>query len=208
MAIGATAQYTRRPRQRGLTLVETMATLAVAAILLTTAVPSLQDFLTRNRMSTEVNTFMASLYLARSEAVKRLQNVKVCPTTDYSTCSGTDWEPGWMVFLDINDDGVVNGSDAVLQQNPALPARFRIIGDIGRPYAEFQPTGQAGGFNNTFEFCDTGKVAKTRKVYLSDEGRIRVEKLTTTGCAVANNGDSGGRGRGGSGGHGGHGGDA
>ncbi len=179
-------QFPRRRREGGLTLVEVLIILVVVSILLTAAVPPMQDFITRNRMSTEVNTFIASLYLARSEAVKRLHNVKVCPTNDYLSCTGnTDWEPGWMVFLDVDDNGSVDaGTDVVLQQNPALPERFRIIGDRGRPDAEFQPTGQAGGSNNTFEFCDTGKVAYTRKVYLSAKGRVRVEKLATTGCSI------------------------
>src|SRR3569833_2595006 len=67
--------------QRGLTLIEAMITLAIAAILLTWAVPSLQDFITRNRMSTEVNNFVAAHNVARSESVKRLQNISLCPST-------------------------------------------------------------------------------------------------------------------------------
>lgn len=175
-----------RRRHGGLTLVETMITLAVASILLTAAVPPMQDFITRNRMSTEVNAFMAALYLARSEAVKRVQNVKICPANaDFSACTGsTDWEGGWMVFVDAADDGVViSGIDTVLEQNPALPARFQIIGGIGRAAAIFRPDGQAAGSNNTFTFCDTGNVANTRKVILSNEGRIRVVQLTAAGCS-------------------------
>ena len=182
----AIVPISRRLREGGLTLVEILIILVVVSILLTVAVPPMQNFITRNRMSTEVNTFIASLYLARSEAVKRLHNVKICPTIDYISCTGdAEWEPGWMVFLDVDDDGSVDaGTDVVLQQNPALPKRFRIIGDRGRPNAEFQPTGQAGGSNNTFEFCDTGKVANSRKVYLSAKGRVRVEKLSTAGCSI------------------------
>jgi len=180
----AIVSFPCRRREGGLTLIEILIALTVISILLTVAVPALQNFITRNRMSSEVNAFVASLHLARSEAVKRLHNVKLCPTTDFATCSGdTNWEPGWMVFLDTNDDGEVDtDSDVVLQQNPALPSRFRIVGDRGRLETEFQPTGQAGGSNNTFQFCDTGEVANTRKVYLSTTGRVRVATLTTTGC--------------------------
>ena len=171
-------------RHGGLTLVEVIIVLAIVSILVSVAAPSLQDFITRNRMSAAVNTFIASLHLARSEAVKRVEDVKVCPTTDFINCSGdTVWEPGWMVFLDLNDNGSVDhGSDVILQQAPALPERFRIIGSAGRSEAVFQTTGQSAGSNNTFKFCDTGEVAYTRKVYLSNEGRVRVGQLTTTGC--------------------------
>src|SRR3569623_3303086 len=97
----------RRPR--GFTLVESVSTLAVAAILVTIAVPSMRDFGARNRMTTELNTLVASMYLARSEAVKRLQNVKVCPAnTTFTGCTGRNaWESGWMVFVDVNNDDTV-----------------------------------------------------------------------------------------------------
>jgi type IV fimbrial biogenesis protein FimT len=184
MAAGTIVPIPGRYRQGAWTLVEVLIILAVVSILITAAVPPMQDFITHNRMSTAVNTFISSLYLARSEAVKRAQNVKVCPTTDYVKCTGgSDWDPGWMVFLDVNDnDSVDLISDVVLQQNPALPSRFRIIGSGGRSDAVFHSTGHAAGSNNTFKFCDTREVANTRKVYLSNEGRIRLEHMTTSGC--------------------------
>ena len=202
MAFSNTPRFTQKLRHEGFTLLEVMTSLAIGSILLTVAVPAMQDFIIRNRMSTEVNTFVASLYLARSEAVKRLRIAKVCPTTDYINCTGdTDWEPGWMVFSDDNNnDHIDAGTDVLVQQNPALPSRFKITGDPSRPEAQFQSNGQAGGSNNTFVFCDTGNVAYTRKVYLSNEGRVRVEKLSTTGCAVSSGGGSGGGGSGGGGG--------
>ena len=58
-------------QSKGFTLMETLVTLVIASILVTAAVPAMQDFIVRNRMTAEVNTFMASLTLARSEAVKR-----------------------------------------------------------------------------------------------------------------------------------------
>lgn len=180
--INIARRLSHRP-QGGFTLVETMITLTIASILLTAAVPPMQDFITRNRMSTEVNTFIASLYLARSEAVKRMQDVRVCPTTTYTSCTGgTDWQVGWMVFADIDQSGDFTPGDVVLQQNQALPSRFQIVGNAGRPTAVFQPDGQASGTNNTFEFCDDDEVANTRQVILSNEGRVRVNQLTTSGC--------------------------
>ena len=113
MAIRDSQRSIRNHRGRGFTLMETLITLAVASIILTAAVPAMQDFVVRNRMSTEVNTFIASLYLARNEAVKRSQDVKICPTTDNKNCSGGNiWGGvdssgtpiGWMVFQDINNN--------------------------------------------------------------------------------------------------------
>lgn len=82
--------------KRGFTLIELLVTLAVAAILLTVAVPNFQMFVMNNRMATQTNDLVTALSLARSEAVKRAANVRVCAGT---SCPGTAnaWAQGWIV---------------------------------------------------------------------------------------------------------------
>lgn len=57
-------------RQNGFTLVELMVTVAVLAILSTIAYPSFQSTIRSNRVATTTNELIASLALARSEAIK------------------------------------------------------------------------------------------------------------------------------------------
>lgn len=156
-------------RQRGLTLIEAMITLAVAAILLTLAVPSLQDFIIRNRMSTEVNNFIAALYVARSEAVKRLRDVSLCPTTTGTSCAAsTDWAQGWMVYADIDNSNDFSPGDVVIQQNSKMP--FNNIGNI--TFVTFNSRGSSNA--GSFSFTDTNGVANPRCVTLSSTGRLYV----------------------------------
>lgn len=173
-----TGEITRFPHhpQGGFTLVETLTTLAIASILLTAAIPSMQDFIIRNRMSSEVNTFIASLYLARSEAVKRLQKVILCPVNSSGDCDtgNDDWEHGWKVYY----TDIATGTDVVLQQNPALPSRFTFGGSHNN--ITYNPIGQANAGNYTF--CDTDHVVQSRKVVLSSDGRLYVVKLSTSDC--------------------------
>jgi len=101
MAFSEIPRFTQKHRYEGFTLLEVLTSLAIASILVTAAVPAMQDFIIRNRMSTEVNTFVASLYLARSESVKRLRNVSLCPVKPDGDCDPTsqDWEQGWKVYF-------------------------------------------------------------------------------------------------------------
>lgn len=84
-------------QMHGFTLVELMITLVVAAILLTVAVPNFQAFILNNRMTSYANDMMTTLSYVRSEAVKRAANVTVCASSDGATCTGGDWEDGWVV---------------------------------------------------------------------------------------------------------------
>lgn len=81
---GATAQD-------GLTLVELLVTIVVAAILAAFAVPSFLQTLRSNRADTLANQLVATLAMARSEAVKLGQ-----PVTVLSTSGSTNWGVnGW-----------------------------------------------------------------------------------------------------------------
>lgn len=80
---------------RGFTLIELLVTLAVAAILLTVAIPNFQTFLMNSRMASQANDLITAFNMARSEAVKRAANVMVCAGTS-CTVAGS-WMQGWIV---------------------------------------------------------------------------------------------------------------
>jgi type IV fimbrial biogenesis protein FimT len=94
-----TAPPPRRPH--GFSLIELMFTIALAGILAAVAVPSMQRMFKTNRVQTEASSFVGDLMLARTEAVKRGQNVSVCVSSDGINCLTTNtWNSGWIVFPD------------------------------------------------------------------------------------------------------------
>lgn len=62
-------------RHRGFTLIELLVTIAVIVIMATIAVPGFQNMMATNRLNSDYNEILSGLYLARSEAIKRRQEV-------------------------------------------------------------------------------------------------------------------------------------
>ena len=67
--------------QRGMTLVELMVGLAIAAILMMAAAPSFQDYLANSRLRENGNAVYMQTLLAQSEAIKRNTTVRVTITS-------------------------------------------------------------------------------------------------------------------------------
>ena len=87
----------------GFTLVELLTVLAVAAVLTSVAIPALSRMNANNRMVAEINQLASALRLARSEALKRGNNVEICAAKNRSNgtlaCSNrANWNEGWLVF--------------------------------------------------------------------------------------------------------------
>lgn len=74
--------------QRGLTLVELMVGLAIAAMLFMAAVPSFQEYMANSRLRENGNTLFAQTLFAQSEAIKRNAVVRV--TVDGGEVTVTD----------------------------------------------------------------------------------------------------------------------
>lgn len=160
----------------GFTLIELMVTLSVMAILLAVAVPNFQSFILNSRITTQTNNFIMALMLARSEAVKRGSTVTVCSSTDGTSCAGSSkWEGGWLVFVDVNGDGVVDTGDLPVQVGQALSGGNTLKGGATAKRVTYSGNGFAAGFNDTFSLCDSRGATYSRRIILNNQGRVRTE---------------------------------
>jgi type IV fimbrial biogenesis protein FimT len=103
-------------RQRGMSFLEMLVTLAISGTLISLAVPSLAGAIEAARFSASLDELVMALSLARSEAAARRVRVAVSPAAD------GDWRSGWIVFVDRNDDGRFQAGDEPLVQRFAAPA--------------------------------------------------------------------------------------
>lgn len=109
-------------RQSGFSLIELLVVVAIVAVLAALAFPSFQGSMRSNRVATASNEVLASLSLARTEAIKGIGAAGVCPSTDGANCtSSTNWGAGWIVWrTDITGTGPVRTVVRYVQQKSAM----------------------------------------------------------------------------------------
>lgn len=159
---------------RGFSILELMFALLITVCLLTAAVPALNWLVLDSKRTADINAFVTSIQLARSESAKRAAPVIVCKTADFRVCGGISvhYEGGWMVF--VNEDGdsppEVDSSEVVLfSYRPNTQGTIR----SNRSRYTFRPYFQRST-NGTITFCDHRGESAARAVIISYTGRPRV----------------------------------
>jgi len=164
----------------GFTMFELIITIAVVALVVALGIPSFQEIIRNNRMTTTVNAMVSALNMARSEAIKQSQRVVVCPTSDQATCSN-DWNDGWMVFSDADGNGALDNPDELVRAFDAPESGNVFTWNGDQPYVLFVPSGEirlmAGDSGNAHgDFTLTNSVSSESKtINLSPIGRVSRE---------------------------------
>lgn len=102
-------------RCRGFTLVELMVTIAIVAILAAIAFPNFEGTMRSNRVATTTNELIASISLARSEALRSPGGAVICTSIDGTACNGTSWNDGWIIWNDLNRDEEIDGEERIVR---------------------------------------------------------------------------------------------
>jgi type IV fimbrial biogenesis protein FimT len=167
---------------QGFTLLELMVTVAIAAILVTMAVPTFRDTIRNNRLVTTNNMLLASLNLARSEAIKRNMPVTVRKVDNNSFTNlgaGADWENGWDVFTDVNNNSNFDaGTDVLIKTYQSVPVNFTLRGDAASGFANsitYQANGISGAGSfvlcDNFDFDNVPQIFTSRMIIVGVTGR-------------------------------------
>lgn len=179
MSLNRTLQGAGSKSTAGFTLVELIVTMVVAGIILAIAVPSLQGVIRQNRVATEANDFISAVNYARSEAVTRGVRVTMCKSAEGAKCATTgNWDQGWIIFPDPNDNATVDSGESILRVHAALKkGTLQGNTNVGS-YISFAPTGfselASGAFQAGTVTLKEG--SNSLSMVLSAGGRIRTKK--------------------------------
>lgn len=147
----------------GFTLIELMVILAILGVLVAFGGTSFTDSIAKNRITTQVNEFVITLQIGRSEAVKRGTTINVIATTGSVTTD--EWGDGWR--LETQDGEVIRVWDG-LKGNLTLDS-------VGN-FSQFSISSQGTMDNvDTLELCDTSTATPGSQIVLTTTARTRIQ---------------------------------
>lgn len=174
-------------RARGFTLAELMITLVILGILVGVGVPTFLDATLSSRLGSVANNLVVSAHLARSEAIKRNVTVRLCPSTNGTSCaSQSTLEGGWIVIADYPG----TTPDVVIQRQAAVSGGIKVFHKDGAGAAvsasvDMPPSGIRAGTTDVFLVCRlTPKVGRfERVVTVSTTGKPTASRTETGACS-------------------------
>ena len=173
---------------RGVTMIELMVTLVVSVLLIAMAIPSFDRVFRNGLLVHSANDLSASLSRARAEAIKARRNVRMCPTSNNTSCDASAaWSDGWIMFVDADNNGLPAISELV-QVTDALDSRVTLtVPAAFSQWMQFRPTGGVignGGNSGNFSLCSGDYHEFSRRVGISATGRVTTTKQPNL-CATS-----------------------
>ncbi|MES9901546.1 MAG: GspH/FimT family pseudopilin [Sedimenticola sp.] len=176
-----------KKKTTGFTLVELMVTLSVAGILLAIAVPSYTAMVENNRLATAANSFISSMGLARSEALKLRADITVA-VADNSTATNEWGKEGWAIAgggtpnwtADDGWEATQPSGVTVLKQIPKLSSAITL--NSAGNYSEF--TYSADGSVDQLDTLDlcAGSGEPVRQISVERTGRVSFSVSESDTC--------------------------
>ena len=162
-------------RQKGFTLIELLTTLGIATILLSIAIPSMQEFKRNSRLTGGINEFLSGMRIARNTAITTNTRVTVCASRNGSACEAVAWESGWIAFVDRDADRTLDVDETILRAGGGIDG-LTITSSEFASYFIFRPNGRVMNAtvsqnNGQFTVCDDRGSDYAKAIVIEFSGR-------------------------------------
>ena len=183
----------RRPAQTarhalGFTAIELLIVITILAVLTAMAVPSFGPMIERWRTNQAVDNITSTIYVARSEAIKRGGRVsvrKMANGTDGCSFASTnqEWSCGWIIFVDADENGNLDAGEEILQSFQ-MPTSVNVMNNNSAASFRFDRWGRTNNINAA-SFAIVPRASGVASpaataVCFSSGGRVRVVKESVT----------------------------
>jgi len=167
-------------------MIELMTAMMIASIVLSVGVPSFSSMTQNNRLTTQSNAFLATLNVARAEALKTNQQVTVCKSNDNATCDNAlSWSDGWIVFLDTNANGTRAVAETLLWTRTGLSGENTLVSVSYNNFIAFANNGMSIGSTANagfFRLCDHRGFDDAMDITVTRTGSSSVADAAGGGC--------------------------
>ena len=165
----------------GFTLVEFIVAAVIAGILAAAVAPNMVNFIEDNRLTTRVNALAADLRFARSEAIKRQENITVCRANhSFAACDTNTgaWSLGWIIL---------DASGEVLRAHQGLDYAYTLRDKVGDPDLADALVYTSSGTPlsleiQSFQLCDQRGASYGKTIHVTATGHPRVEQTSPSNC--------------------------
>ncbi|MBX2847776.1 MAG: GspH/FimT family pseudopilin [Acidiferrobacterales bacterium] len=165
----------------GYSLLETLFTLAIVAIMVGLATPSFAAMIAKTEIDTSALSVHNALILARSNAISRGRTALVCPLASptLNSCENKikrnkAWAHGWQVFVDMDGNNDYSEQDILLYKFSASKNVAVVFNQNGRLRFFSNGSARSAGF---YICSKNSKSAKHVKLLYS--GRARTIQLVS-----------------------------
>jgi type IV fimbrial biogenesis protein FimT len=180
----------RKAPQTGVSMVELLIVLTIAAILLAIGTAAYKNVTASYRISSEINGLLGDMQYARSEAIKQGQNVVICVSTSGTDCTtgNTNWNLGWIVFVNTATPPSTGGNAALVLRAQAAFTSTDTLTDGVTSNVAFDREGLALGLLTTMSgnggavlpLHDAAHTAsRTRCLEITNVGNVSVQQPAT-----------------------------
>ena len=171
-------------------MVELLIVLTIAAILLAIGTAAYKNVTASYRISSEINGLLGDMQYARSEAIKQGQNVVICVSTSGTDCTtgNTNWNLGWIVFVNSATPPTTGGNAALVLRAQAAFTGTDTLTDGVTSNVSFDREGLALGLLSTMSgnggavlpLHDAAHTAsRTRCLEITNVGNVSVQQPAT-----------------------------